>query len=88
MKTTVLKASQKAAEDLFAEITTTDKGKKVFKRTELPDLKGFEVSAPYKENGEWVRNPETGKLKRKVILRFTNVPAPKLEYDENIISIG
>lgn len=89
MKTSVLKASESAAHDLWKFLSSENvrKGKEMFKRKELKEENGFEVSAPYKENDQWVKNEE-GKLKRSVCFKFTNNPAPMIEWDETRIDVN
>ena len=81
MKTTILKASIELAETISSDLTsrTIRQGKPIFTRSELPKLKGFEITGRRKD--------ENGTIINDVVFRFTNVPAPKIEYNENLITL-
>lgn len=88
LTTSVLKADKKQAIALAKTFDNTinKAGKKIFRVTIEPAL--IEVFAPYKENGEWKRNTETGKLERKLIFRWTESKiGQKIEWDPAAVTI-
>jgi len=83
LKTTVLKASRKAALDVANSVRQY----KPFQIIE--EGKDITIKAPLKDNaGTWIKNEETGKIKRFVIMEYKdNNGLPTLKYNPEVITI-
>jgi len=79
MKTTVLKASKKLAEDIAENLLLYKKnnGKPIFRRREIES--GFEIFG-YKLNAD-------KQYCEDVVFIYTNNPAPKIQYNEKILTL-
>lgn len=78
MKTTVLHASKKLAEEVSANLLSyrTQKGNPMFSRTEIEN--GFEISGKRKEGD---------KLVKEVVFRYINDDGrQRFEYNEKLLS--
>jgi hypothetical protein len=80
MKTTVLKANVTLANKISADLLSLTKksGKPTFFKTELEN-DGFEIFGK-------TRN-EAGEIVKEVVFRFTTQPAPRIDYNENLLTI-
>jgi hypothetical protein len=79
MKVTVLKASKKLADQISSDLLSkiSSKGNPIFRRTEIE--KGFEIVGRKKN--------ATGEIVNDTVFRYTNNPAPKFEYNEQLINL-
>lgn len=79
MKTTVLKANKKIAEQISADLLSkvSPKGNPIFKRTETEN--GFEIVGRKKN--------ETGEIVNDVVFRYSNNPAPRIDYNDRLITL-
>jgi hypothetical protein len=80
MKTTVLKASVKLAHKIRVDLLNM-RGK-----TGNPIFKEFRIEHGFELKGR--KRNEAGEVVEDVIFRYTDNPAPRIDYNENIIQLG
>lgn len=79
MKTTVLKASKELADAISADLLSrlSPNGKHIFKRIEIEN--GFQIIGRKKN--------AAGEIVIDTVFRYISVPAPRFEYNEQLIKI-
>ena len=82
MKTTALKASAALASKITSDLVamkSTKTGKQIFFKRDTLGEPGWVVFGWTKIDGEKAE---------RIVLKFTYEPAPRLEYDENLITLS